>query len=154
MKMTAFAMALLMSGAAVAQTTTEADVDADMNVAADVDVDATTSVDQNSNVHGTATHSSTVDATSQTMASSMPATGDAIAEASNANPEEDARGIAVISDPAIVPAGWNGVSGTAVGGPLVDPATGATVAGDDASYPPCTAQVTDNCVQSYERGVD
>jgi hypothetical protein len=36
---------------------------------------------------------------------------------------------------------------------MVDPATGATVtgAGADASYPPCTRTVTDNCVQTYER---
>ena len=153
MKSTAFAIALLMSGAAFAQTTTDPGVDVDAQVSADVnadvntdmDVGTTSSLDQSSTTHSTTTH---------TMASTMPSTGDAIAEPSNANPEEDARGIAVISDPAIVPAGWNGVSGTAVGGPLVDPATGATVAGDDTSYPPCTAQVTDNCVQTYERGVD
>lgn len=64
---------------------------------------------------------------------------------SNANPEHDARGIAVISDPAYVPAGFNGVPATAMGGPL-EPL------GDDASYPPCTASVTDNCLQTYEVG--
>ena len=72
---------------------------------------------------------------------------------SNANPERDARGIAVISDPAIVPDGYNGFAGTGMGGPLVDPATGETITAADESYPPCTASVTDNCIQLYERGV-
>jgi hypothetical protein len=40
-----------------------------------------------------------------------------------------------------------------MGGPLVDPATGETIEGADNSYPPCTANVTDNCIQLYERGV-
>ena len=111
MRTAAFAIALLISGAAVAQTTT----------------------------HGT-------HATGTTMASGQ------IVQPSNMNPERDARGIPVISDPAVAPAGWNGAGGTAVGGPLVDPATGQTVLGADASYPPCTATVTDNCVQTYVRG--
>ena len=110
MRIAAFAVALLMSGAAVAQTT----------------------------------H------TGQHTGATMPASG-ALVQPSNANPERDARGIAVISDPALVPAGWNGTAGTAVGGPMVDPATGATM-GAEASHPPCTASRTDNCVQTYERG--
>ena len=63
----------------------------------------------------------------------------------NSNPEHDARGIAVISDPAVVPPGFNGTVATAVGGPL-EPV------GVDASYPPCSRTVTDNCLQTYERG--
>ena len=115
MKKTAFVIALMMSGTAVAQTT-----DTDM-----------------------------VDHTMMT-----PASG-AVVQPGNANPERDARGIAVISDPALVPAGWNGVMSdtTAVGGPLVDPATGETIETTDGSYPACTAQITDNCIQTYERGV-
>ena len=70
--------------------------------------------------------------------------GSTVVQPSNANPEHDARGIAVISDPAFVPAGYNGIPATAMGGP---------VEGDDASYPACTATVTDNCIQLYERGV-
>ena len=70
--------------------------------------------------------------------------GDRIVEPSNANPELDARGIAVISAAAFVPAGYNGVPAEAMGGPLE---------GADNSYPPCTASVTDNCIQLYERGV-
>jgi hypothetical protein len=79
--------------------------------------------------------------------------GDRIVQPSNANPERDARGIAVISDPAVVPDGYNGFTGTAMGGPLVDPVTGETIDPADSSYPPCTASVTDNCIQLYERGV-
>ena len=79
--------------------------------------------------------------------------GDRIVQPSNASPEHDARGIAVISDPAVVPPGYNGFTGTAMGGPLVDPVTGETIEGADAGYPPCTATVTDNCIQLYERGV-
>jgi hypothetical protein len=73
-----------------------------------------------------------------------PASG-AVVEPSNANPEHDARGIAVISDPAFVPSGYNGTGG-AMGGPIEG--------GDNESYPACTATVTDNCIQTYERGVD
>jgi hypothetical protein len=75
----------------------------------------------------------------------------------NAAPERDARGIAVISDAATVPTGYNGtpapLNGT--GGPLVDPAdtaaTGEPAATPDATYPACSRTVTDNCVQTYER---
>lgn len=75
-----------------------------------------------------------------------------VVQPSNANPEHDARGIAVISDPAVVPAGFNGIADTGMGGPLVDPATGKTVVASDDSYPNCTAEITDNCLQAYERG--
>lgn len=67
----------------------------------------------------------------------------AVVQPSNANPELDARGIPVISDVAYVPPGFNGIGG-AMGGPLE---------GDDESYPPCTRELTDNCTQTYERGV-
>ena len=66
-----------------------------------------------------------------------------VVEPSNADPEHDARGIPVISDAAFVPPGFNGLGG-AVGGPDE---------GSAESYPACTATVTDNCIQLYERGV-
>lgn len=66
-----------------------------------------------------------------------------VVQPSNANPERDARGIPVISDVAFVPPGFNGTTG-AVGGPDE---------GSSESYPACTAQRTDNCIQLYERGV-
>jgi len=149
MRATFLAAALLMSGTAIAQTTP--DVDADVTVDTSVEADTTVSADADVD---TTTHSSTMthDQSTMTMASNtMPASGQVV-QPSNADPERDARGIAVISAPAMVPAGWNGVTGTAMGGPLVDPATGETVSGSDTSYPACTATVTDNCVQTYERG--
>ena len=66
----------------------------------------------------------------------------------NSNPEEDARGIPVISDSATAPAGFN----TGVGGPFVDASTRPEPQPATEAYPPCTAEVTDNCVQTYERG--
>lgn len=76
--------------------------------------------------------------------------GPAAIQPSNANPERDARGIAVISAAAVAPAGWNGVPASAMGGPELDPVTGEAAAPD--SYPACTATVTDRCLQTYERG--
>ena len=120
MKTAAFAIALLMSSTAFAQTTTTTD-----DMATD---------------HSTMQHSNMAPASGQ------------IVQPANSNPEEDARGITVISAPAFVPTGWNATSGTAVGGPLIDPATGETSGGADMNYPACTAAITDNCVQTYEKG--
>lgn len=71
-------------------------------------------------------------------------TTSAVVSPSNADPEHDARGIPVLSDVAYVPSGYNG-SGGAMGGPVEG--------GDDESYPACTRERTDNCIQLYERGV-
>jgi hypothetical protein len=72
---------------------------------------------------------------------------------SNAAPEHDARGIAVISDAATAPAGFNQPPGMAgVGGPVADPSQPPPQQPSDASYPACSRTVTDNCVQTYERG--
>ena len=68
----------------------------------------------------------------------------------NTAPELDARGIPVISDAAEVPAGFNMTPG--VGGPLVDASSPPPTQPATESYPPCTREVTDNCVQTYERG--
>jgi hypothetical protein len=166
MRATALAIALLMSGAAIAQTTPTDDtmpsdtgttavdtsVEADTTVQTDMSTDVDTSAQT---THDMSTHSSTtMDMSNQsttTMATNMTPASGQIVQPSNANPEEDARGIAVISAAAMVPAGWNGVTGSAVGGPLVDPATGETADSSD-SYPACSATVTDNCTQTYERG--
>jgi translation initiation factor IF-2/pilus assembly protein FimV len=87
------------------------------------------------------TTTTTTSATSQTVAPS------------NANPERDARGIPVISDPATAPAGFNQAPGmNGVGGPMVDASTPPAPQPSDASYPACTRTVTDNCLQTYERG--
>ncbi len=98
------------------------------------------------------THSTTAMTQHQDMTSANMQMPGPVVQPSNANPERDARGIPVISDPAVVPAGFNGLAGTAMGGPSADPVTGDEVGPVDGNYPPCTAQVTDNCVQAYERG--
>jgi hypothetical protein len=92
-----------------------------------------------------------------TMTTASPVSTGSVALPSNAAPERDARGIAVISDAAAVPAGYNGTPAplNGMGGPLVDPADTAAVgepaATPDPAYPACTRTVTDNCVQTYER---
>jgi hypothetical protein len=136
MKTTAFAIALLLGGAAVAQTADPA------ATAYEGDGQTTLAWETESAPAGAVT----------TMASDMPAaTATAqVIQPSNANPERDARGIAVISAAAVVPAGWNGTAaGAAMGGPELDPVTGEAIAPD--SYPACTATVTDKCLQTYER---
>ncbi len=119
MKSALFAIALMASGAAIAQTYPD-----------------TTTVDP-------------VDTAAPADTTMTAETAVQVVQPSNADPEHDARGIAVISDPATVPAGFNGTAAGAVGGPLIDPATGAEA---EDSYPACTATVTDNCLQTYERG--
>src|SRR5688572_13944998 len=73
-----------------------------------------------------------------------------VAQPSNANPELDARGIPVISDPATVPAGFNAPPG--MGGPMVDASSPPAPQPATENYPACSRTVTDNCVQTYERG--
>ncbi len=152
MRTVALTIALLMSGAAIAQTTTDTELDAstDTSVQTDSLSDADTSVDSGMETSVDTGVAPQTDMTSPVPVSVTPASA-AVVQPSNADPEHDARGIAVISAPAVVPAGFNGISGTAMGGPLVDPATGATVDTSDSSYPACTATVTDNCLQTYER---
>ncbi|HEY5722318.1 MAG TPA: hypothetical protein VIT45_08345 [Allosphingosinicella sp.] len=132
MKAAALTIALLLSGAAFAQTDASTDV-----MAYEGDGVATAAWETDSMTASTAT----ADASAAGV----------VVEPSNANPERDARGIAVISDAAVTPAGWNGTAaGSAMGGPELDPATGEPAA--PQTYPACTATVTDNCLQTYERG--
>src|SRR5687768_9713968 len=73
----------------------------------------------------------------------------------NSAPERDARGIAVVSDPATAPAGANEAVTIQPGAQVVpNPNAGAAFATQPSSenYPICSKTVTDNCVQSYERG--
>ena len=151
MKTAAVAIALLMSSAAVAQTAqTDMDTQTDTGVTADTNVNAQVQADT-----GMASDVATdVSATTSghTTAYNMPMASGPVVQPGNQSPERDARGIAVISAAATVPAGWNGVAGTAMGGPLVDPVTGATIDDTNHSYPACSASVTDNCLQTYERG--
>ena len=175
MRTAAFAIALLLSGAAFAQTTTTtttepaADVDVGTQPDGDLDIDldvgtktkatthhadgtvvtsttdnvgddegtTTTDVSTGATTTGTMTHGTVV-------ATNVTPPMNPVVQPSNAAPELDARGIPVISDPAVVPAGFNGTTGAGVGGPLVEPAA-------DSSTRACTRTVTDNCVQTYER---
>jgi hypothetical protein len=146
MKIATLAVALLMSGAAFAQTS-----DHDAHSDASVDSTVTSSSDPAAADTSVEADASVTSAPAPTELAQAPA-GDAIVQPGNNAPELDARGIAVISAPAMVPPGFNGVTATAVGGPLLDPATGEPVADAEGSYPPCTADVTDNCLQTYERG--
>jgi len=135
MKTVLFAAALLVGTAAIAQypetTTPPPDATTDMP---DVTTAPMTTPE--------APPTTSLTPTSDTWAVS---TGTTVAP-DNSNPQHDARGIAVISDPAVVPPGFNGTPATAVGGPL-EPI------GGDASYPPCSRTITDNCTQTYERGL-
>ena len=75
----------------------------------------------------------------------------------NDDPERDARGIPVVSAPATAPAGANQAPAAAPAGAQVVPAANQAqvfqTQQSTESYPPCTREVTDNCVQTYERGV-
>lgn len=141
MKKAVFAFALLVSSAAYAQSATSDDVATDNATSA---APAPVAPDANA----VAEPGSVVPATT---VAAVPASSQVV-EPSNANPEHDARGIAVISAEATVPPGFNGIAGSeaGVGGPLLDPATGQPVA--EGNYPACTRTVTDNCLQTYERG--
>jgi len=97
------------------------------------------------------TDTGTADQTQTGWSTATPApAGGMVVQPSNANPERDARGIAVISAPAVVPIGYNGTTGEAMGGPLIDPNTGQA---DDTTTTKkaCTRTVTDHCLQTYER---
>jgi len=87
--------------------------------------------------------------TSYQTTTTTTATGQ-VSQPSNANPERDARGIPVISDPATVPAGFNNPPG--MGGPIVDASMPPAPQPATENYPACSRTVTDNCVQTYERG--
>lgn len=157
MKKAAFAIALLIGGAAIAQPmTAETDLTPDTSTAVQPDAVQPEGAPLDPVVDTTASQSATVQTstsidqsmTRTDMAGMTPASA-SIVQPSNASPERDARGIVVLSDAATVPAGWNSAAGTATGGPLLDTA-GQPMTADP--YPACSASVTDNCVQTYEKG--
>ncbi|SMF77729.1 hypothetical protein [Allosphingosinicella indica] len=124
MKTIMFAAALMLGGAAIAQTSTDT-------------MPPETANDPN--------------ATEMAPAPAPMAGGSTVAPG-NAAPERDARGIPVVSDPAMAPGGANQAppSGPAVPAPNQQ-AVFATQA-STKEYKPCTKTVTDGCVQTYERG--
>lgn len=132
MKKTAFALALLVGGAAFAQA------------------DPAATAYEGDGLSTLAWETEGATALGEALASNAPADPGQVVQPGNSAPERDARGIAVISDPAVAPPGWNGTPAAAMGGPELDPATGEPAAPE--SYPACTASVTDNCLQTYERG--
>ena len=137
MKTAALGLALLLGGAAFAQ------VDVTAEPAAYDGDGAVTTAFETEGASGGGVYAAAPAAGGEATA--------AIVQPSNSDPELDARGIPVISAAAIVPPGWNGTAaGTAMGGPELDPATGEARAPD--SYPACTADVTDKCLQEYEVG--
>ena len=78
-----------------------------------------------------------------------------VAAPGNSAPERDARGIPVVSDPAEVPAGANQAAAIPAGAvftPNPNQAQVFTPRPATEEYPACSRTVTDNCVQSYERG--
>lgn len=153
MKRTAFAIALLFGGTALAQVDVTADQPAYEGDGAFTTIFETEGAAGGAYVDPTAASPelASADAAAPAPVLASADTASAIVQPSNSDPERDARGIAVISAAAVVPPGWNGsAAGEAMGGPLLDPATGEPLAPD--SYPACTASVTDKCLQTYERG--
>lgn len=152
MKITAFAIALLAGSAAIAgpnhaghdATATSAQAEATLDEA------AATSADPAIDTAASAPTDQTTAWQAASAPAPTPASG-AVVQPGNENPARDARGYKVISAEATVPPGFNGVTGAvAEGGPELDPATGEPAAAD--TPPPCSRTVTDNCLQTYERG--
>ena len=133
MKTVLFAAALLVGTAAIAQDVPDTTADTGQG-----------DLSTGTYVPGVADPNAPLATTMTTADTWAASTGTTVAP-DNSNPEHDARGIAVISDPAVVPPGFNGTVASAVGGPLEPVAA-------DASYPPCSRTITDNCLQTYERG--
>ncbi|HEY0626519.1 MAG TPA: hypothetical protein VGD10_07270 [Allosphingosinicella sp.] len=78
-----------------------------------------------------------------------------VAPGNNA-PERDARGIPVVSAPATAPSGANQAVTVQPGAQVVAAPNQSAVFATQAStktYPPCTKDMTDGCVQTSERGV-
>lgn len=68
----------------------------------------------------------------------------------NTEPKRDARGIPVVSDPATAPPGVNAPPPPGPAVPAPNQAAAFQTQPSTETYPPCTATVTDNCVQTYE----
>ena len=71
----------------------------------------------------------------------------------NAAPERDARGIAVVSDAATAPAGYNQPPTMVPAGTAAPAPPTAAPTTSSGPLPPCSRTVTDRCTQTYERGV-
>ena len=138
MKLMLMAAALMLGGAAVAQTTEE-------------DTETTTETTTTTTEAPEATTTAPpADASMPPLTTTMTMAPTTVAP-DNSAPERDARGIAVISAPATAPAGYNQGPQTVPAGtpqPAMGPAPTMASAGE---LPPCTKTVTDRCTQTYER---
>ena len=103
---------------------------------------------------GSAAVAQTSDAAAGAANATMTSQGaEATAPATNSAPARDARGIPVVSATATAPAGVNQMptgNGAAVPAPNQSAAFAPKPA--DKEYKACTRDVTDGCVQTYERG--
>lgn len=78
-----------------------------------------------------------------------------VAAIGQSDPPRDSRGYVVKSNPAEVPPGANESRPVPAGAQFVPNPDQAQVFAPRPSagnYPPCTREVTDNCVQTHERG--
>jgi hypothetical protein len=133
MKLIMMAAALMLGGAAVAQTTED-------------DTETTTTTT-------TTTAPAEAEAPMTTAMPMSSSTGQTVAP-DNSAPERDARGIPVVSAPAVAPAGFYQPAQMVPAGtapPAVAAAPAASM-GTAGPLPPCTRTVTDHCTQTYERG--
>jgi hypothetical protein len=143
--------AIALGGAAIAQTTEATTTDTAADTQADVQeqTSTTTTTDMPATTSTTPTTTTGQTGTMQTTTTSM-TTGSGMVAPGNTAPERDARGIPVVSDPAMVPPGVN--APPAVGGTGATAATAFATQPSTDNYPACSRTVTDNCVQAYERG--
>jgi hypothetical protein len=138
MKKLVFAAALMVGTAAMAQ-------DAAQDTTAETDVSTQTETTTQTDTTGTA----------GTMQTTTSAQGGTTVAPGNAAPERDARGIPVVSDPAMAPSGANQPISAPPGARIVaSDNQGAVFATQPSTkeYPVCSRTVTDGCVQAYERG--
>jgi hypothetical protein len=183
MKSLIFAAALGISSVALAQTTgTTGTTDTGTEETTEGQTTGTEGTTQTTGTAGTGTMSTDTSAagtgatgtmgTDTSAAGTMTTTTDATASGSmsagggmsggggtvapgNANPERDARGIAVVSDAATAPAGANASVQVQPGARVVaspNQAAAFQTQPSSENYQACTRTITDNCVQTYERG--
>ena len=139
MKKLVFAAALMLGTAAVAQDATQDDMTTDTTT-------------QTEPVPAPAPAPGPAPAPTMTAQPTGPA--QTVAPGNQA-PERDARGIPVVSDPAQAPSGTNQPVSAPPGAQVVASSNQQAAFQTQAAtkeYPPCTKEVTDGCVQTYERG--
>lgn len=156
MKKLVFAAALMLGTAAVAQDATQ-ETTGDMSAQPDTTTEADTGMQTDMSTQTGTTMPADTSAQAGTMSTmqTMPAGPAQPVAPGNDNPERDARGIAVVSDPAMAPAGANQPVSAPPGAQVVVSSNQSAVFSTQPStkeYPPCSKGVTDGCVQTYERG--